>query len=452
MGDLVFLDGPPAIPDFSGGGLRSPLIINSLTNVASFYNAKSGQIVAVNLPTLAADPTGHVDATAAITALLNSSLTVLLPGGTFSVSAPLPWRPGQQIFGAGLGLTTIKSSAAQIFVQQPGGLTTGTMRLSGISLFGAAGTLSAIQLQNLDLVTIDFVEIFGLTSASAKPINFVGNVLTWTVANCWIHQCGGDHVYAGSSGGTCNNGKVLSNQFNADVAGVNSFVTIAPLTENVVIDERNNFEGNPFGCNIAMQVSGTIACTIKDNYTEGIAGASIAANAAGTVAKSLTIIGGHFATASTAAADIVLNSTGPNDSVTIINPYFALLGNVGGAPAGIEIGNTANYSITNPSSGSGGTAFLKKGGVTQPGRNFLSSTSSATVNGFVYNPVDNSTTYPDGHRWVSGAGLPNLPFQTNPNVNDEYLQTNGVPLNAAGTGRLFRCTVGGGAPTWVAYA
>lgn len=393
---------------------------------------------------------GVADDTAAIQAALNAHLNVFAPGGSYKTTSLLAPRTGQTFWGAGMGATTITGTSSALIDWEPVALTTGNITISDMTLAGTAAVSSAIKFKNLSLVRVFRVEISGLTNGASKPIYFLG-VLGYRIADCYIHTCGGDFIYLDTSGlSPSNNGHVSHNQFNADIAGVNSFVTATPGTEDLVIDSANDFEGNPIGCNIAMQVSGTIGCKIDGNYTEGISGASIAANAAGTVVKGLTIIGGHFATGSGAAADIVLNSTGPNDSVTIIGPYFALLGNVGGAPAGVEVGNTANYTLINPSAGSGGTAFLKKGGVTQPGNNFVVTSRTTTVNGFAYNPVDNSITYPDGHRWVSGNGLPNLPFQTNPNVNDRYTQTNGVSLAEAGTGVEFRCSVGGATPIWKA--
>ena len=451
---------PTAVAAYMAGLTTTPVIASyarTAAEIAAGVTPTNYAYLPGNVLRYGADPTGVTSSATAFNSAISvfgtNGGTLYLPLGNFLLDAPVAVPENLIIQGAGWGTQiSLTSAAAGAFTFAP---TTGTANTAAITIknLWISGTSSAtygIWLQNCAIVRISGVQFTGFTDASSNCVYCAQNVFETIIRDCYFPSLSGVGInLVGASSAPCNNNQIISCTMSA---GANTCIGIVVGSgcENTLITGCD-LEGAGIG-NVGINCSGSIGTTIIANYIESWAGTAIAANSG--VATGLTITGNELAATSTAAAVVILNSSGPNQTVIGENNTFLALGDSGYSSIGFLVGDTASYMfIGNRSTGSG-TEILNIAAAAQAAQDAIGSSTAILLNSPA--SIDTSGrvshfqlvsqfTGAVGNKITQGSGAPSTPGG-NPTVGDFYLRTDTPGTSGQ---RIYICTVGGSAPTWV---
>jgi hypothetical protein len=269
---------------------------------------------------------------AALTALGSNPGTILLGPGIFNVSATLTLPSGLRLIGAGMDATTIQSTAAGDAVATASG--SRNTRISDLSIKSGVSSI----LLHLVATTTSTIERVRVANTTGTGIETTGGCYEISIRDCLIENISSYGILMVFPS---NNNRIEDCSFNAQAATGMTGIQIQPGNDSNLITGCN-FEGNSTG-SVAINCSGTLGTTIVGNFFELWTTACVVANSG--TAKALTVIGNELQCTSASGGVVLLNSTGPNDGVTIVGNHFNTLGNAGSASVGIIPGTTANVYI-----------------------------------------------------------------------------------------------------------
>jgi hypothetical protein len=255
----------------------------------------------------------------------------LLPG-TYKISTGLTIANGSSLIGAGKGITTLQSAATNAITVASGA---SNWRICNLSIACPGGAVTGIT--TAGVANLGIIEHVAVTSATTGYGIQLTNSNCVTIRNCDLGNNGIGILLSFPS----NNCQILGNNFNAQAQTGAVGLYISSGIDNTLV-QGNAFEGNSLGAG-GIACSGTLATTIIGNFFENWTAAAIYANTG--VAKSLTIIGNELQATSATSGVVLLNSTGPNDGVTMTGNHFNTLGNAGSCATGVLLGTTVNAYI-----------------------------------------------------------------------------------------------------------
>jgi len=247
----------------------------------------------------------------------------------------------------------------------PGSLTTAGITLRDFGFSGNSTTLYNIQFTNCTAITLKRLYSTGFNNVSAYSVLWT-NVEDSLIEGCYWLNIGAVGIQLATNS---NNNTILQCSFTPALTG-SAAISLDSTTVGTNI-LGNNFEGHGGGVfgNVAISCGGSTSTNIDGNFMENWSGACVSANSG--IAINLRIANNQMNALTAAAAIAVLNSTGPNDRVTLENNTLMLLGNGGQTSVGFLLGATTNiWARGNKSTGSG-TVILSIAGVIQTFADYL---------------------------------------------------------------------------------
>jgi hypothetical protein len=410
---------------------------------------------------------GTTDDTAAIQAALNAAPSVLLPAGTYKVSAQLNLNANNTLFGDGMYISKIQATAALLNLNVLSANDVSNVEISSLGVYGTVGSLpnTAIFIQN---------------SSNSKVLNnYVQDI-----SHVGVNLNGRD-----TGTGGCYNcevaGNIIKNVSGATGWGIGLFKDIhqCNIHDNfildcgaygIVVDDGTAGDANPFVCsnnlinsNIifttttnmwGIGIEGSVDCVVQNNYIEIIStyGIDIAEGNSVTVNQSQrNLITGNNIRCKASVVTTGIRMLGGNNNIISDNQIsdgdigvFITIGTLttmfGNVIRGNSFYNSAAASGTNKTSILVGTSYLN--GLSIAG-NFVYSSGQygiyiqgGTNVSVTENKIQN--TQKEGII-VTGNGLNNLFITDNQIVNAGLATANtydAISVTASGSG-IAKCIV-----------